>query len=285
MKCWSKRAEKRFIKCIVRFLERRTKENPSKSIGFFLEWGKSLVIGTNYFSDPSGNVLNIKYFRLRVFDSYWKEVEYPVVGQSRTGMTYDPLGSPRFFQCFRVKLLRSTDELKLDRKVELYDPLRKKFELSVDTTDVGTIVLFGLAEFLKDSVSGNDIEHDVVNEPDGSGIPDNADVSAIVDNASPISDDGVVEYLTHYDVRSSCLYLNSNFAGQFLDKSRKSYLLINETAIYWPCSIRWTGRSNFECYLTCGWKTFCKDNGLAAGDGIKFVIDDDKKNIIHVVKV
>jgi len=111
----------------------------------------------------------------------------------------------------------------------------------VDTTDVGTIVLFGLAEFLKyygfkkyfflhlsyvgknqfihkffspegveivycrDSVSGNDIEHDVVNEPDGSGIPDNADVSAIVDNASPISDDGVVEYLTHYDVRSSCL--------------------------------------------------------------------------------
>ena len=113
--------------------------------GFFLEWGKSLVIGTNYFCDPVGNVLNIKfdenlvaerkfrgvfqilgfynlrfmcymctlfcgdrYFRLRVFDSYWKEVEYPVVGESRTGMTYDPLGSPRFFQCFRVKLLRST---------------------------------------------------------------------------------------------------------------------------------------------------------------------------------
>jgi len=80
-------------------------------------------------------------------------------------------------------------------------------------------------------------------------------------------------------------YLNSNFAGQFLDKSRKSYLLTNETVIYWPCSIRWTRRSNFECYLTCGWKTFCKDNGLTAGDGIKFVIDDDKKNIIHVVKV
>ena len=80
-------------------------------------------------------------------------------------------------------------------------------------------------------------------------------------------------------------YLNSNFAGQFLDKSHKNYLLTNETGIYWPCSIRWTGRSNFECYLTCGWKTFCKDNALAAGDGIKFVIDNDKKNIIHVVKV
>ena len=103
---------------------------------FFLEWGKSLVIGMNYFSDPAGNVLNIKfdenlvaerkfrcvfhllgfynlrcmcyvctlfygdrYFRLRVFDSYWKEVEYLMVSQSRTGMTYDPFGSPRFFQC------------------------------------------------------------------------------------------------------------------------------------------------------------------------------------------
>ena len=112
--------------------------------GFFLEWGKSLVIGTNYFSDPGGNVLNIKfdenlvaerkfrgvsqilgfynlqcmcyvctlfcgdrYFRLRLFDSYWKEIEYPMVGQSRSAMTYDPFGSPRFFQCFRVKLLRS----------------------------------------------------------------------------------------------------------------------------------------------------------------------------------
>jgi len=29
--------------------------------GFFLEWGKSLVIGTNYFSDPAGNVLNLKF--------------------------------------------------------------------------------------------------------------------------------------------------------------------------------------------------------------------------------
>jgi len=43
----------------------------------------------------------------------------------------------------------SQDELKLDRKVELYDPVRKKFELFVDTTDVGNILLFGLAEFMK----------------------------------------------------------------------------------------------------------------------------------------
>jgi len=134
----------------------------------------------------------------------------------------------------------SQDDLKLDRKVELYDPLRKKFELSVDTTDVGTIVLFGLAEFLKyygfkkcfflhlsyvgknqfihkifslerveivycrDSVSGNDIQHAAINEPDGNCIPDNAGVSPIADNASPITD-GVVKYLTRYDVRSSCL--------------------------------------------------------------------------------
>jgi len=43
----------------------------------------------------------------------------------------------------------SQDELEIDRKVELYDPVRKKFELSVDTTDVGNIVLFGLAKFMK----------------------------------------------------------------------------------------------------------------------------------------
>jgi len=112
--------------------------------GFFLEWGKSLVIGTNYFSDPGRNVLNIefdenlvverkfcgvtqilgfynlhdmgyvctlfcgdRYFRLRLFDLYWKEIEYHVVGQSRSTMGYDPFGLSRYFQCFRVKLLRS----------------------------------------------------------------------------------------------------------------------------------------------------------------------------------
>jgi len=134
----------------------------------------------------------------------------------------------------------SEDDLKLDRKVELYDPLRKKFELPVDTTDVGTIVLFSLAEFLKyygfkkyfflhlsyvgknqfipkifssegveivycrDSVTGNDIQHAAVNEPDASCILDNVGVSPIADNASLISD-GVVKYLTRYDLRSSCL--------------------------------------------------------------------------------
>ncbi|QCD93265.1 hypothetical protein DEO72_LG5g1337 [Vigna unguiculata] len=166
---------------------------------------------------------------------------------------------PNEFQMF------SQDELKLDRKVELYDPVRKKFELFVDTTDVGNILLFGLAEFMKyyrDFVSGNDIEHGLVNESVVSGILDNADFSVIPDNVSHISDDRLT----------------------VLDKSRKRYLLTNETAIYWPCSIRWTGRSNFECYLVCGWKTFYKGNGLATSDGIKFVIDDDKKNTIHVVK-
>ena len=29
--------------------------------GFFLQWGKSSVIDTNYFSDPEGNVLNIEF--------------------------------------------------------------------------------------------------------------------------------------------------------------------------------------------------------------------------------
>jgi len=157
----------------------------------------------------------------------------------------------------------------------------------VDTTNVGNIVLFGLAEFMKyygfkncfflhlsyigknqfihkifspegvemvycrDSVSGNDIEHGVVNEHVVSGIPDNVGVSAIPDNASHISDDGLVKYLTHYDVRISCLV----------------YFMF--MAVYF---------SELYCYGI-------DDDGSAAGDDIKFVIDDDKKNIIHVVKV
>jgi len=59
--------------------------------------------------------------------------------------------------------------------------------------------------YCRDFVSGNDIEHGLVNESVVSGILDNADFSVIPDNVSHISDDRLVKYLTHYDVRSSCL--------------------------------------------------------------------------------
>jgi len=36
--------------------------------------------------------------------------------------------------------------------------------------------------------------------------------------------------------------------------------------------------------LTCGWKKFCKENGLAAGDRIRFVVEDEEKGVIHILK-
>ncbi|QCE06076.1 hypothetical protein DEO72_LG9g1085 [Vigna unguiculata] len=79
------------------------------------------------------------------------------------------------------------------------------------------------------------------------------DVDAIIDDVV-ISDDfhkcqdGLVKKLTEYDVQTSSLYLHSNFATQFWVKGRKR---------------------------------FYKDNILATGDAIKFIIDNGHKNVIH----
>jgi len=98
-------------------------------------------MGTNYFLDPRGNVLNIefeenlmavrkfhasddivtfydiydiafvctlycgdRYFGFRVFDIDWNEIEYPLVEPSVSGLRSSFSCSPRFFQSFRVKL-------------------------------------------------------------------------------------------------------------------------------------------------------------------------------------
>jgi len=100
-------------------------------------------MGTNFFSDPKGNVINIefeetlrtqrqfcaveqvmwfyelndvyyvcslycgdRYFRIRVFDRDWNEVVYP--GRRNNGLARDPLSSVRFFQAFRVQFIPNT---------------------------------------------------------------------------------------------------------------------------------------------------------------------------------
>jgi len=55
--------------------------------------------------------------------------------------------------------------------------------------------------------------------------------------------------------------------------------------MYWPCSIRWSGRTPNECYLSSGWKTFVKDNLLVEGDSIKLAVDREYGKIIHVTKL
>jgi len=111
--------------------------------GFYEQWGKLLLMGTNFFSDPKGNVINIEfkeallaqrqilvvqkilcfynlndvyyvstlywgdcYFRIRVFDLDWMEVEYP--GKRKNSLACNPLSSIRFFQAFRVQFIPAT---------------------------------------------------------------------------------------------------------------------------------------------------------------------------------
>ncbi|QCD99152.1 hypothetical protein DEO72_LG7g433 [Vigna unguiculata] len=111
------------------------------------------------------------------------------------------------------------------------------------------------------------------------------DTHTVVGNGLDNGNHNLTKKLTQYDVESSCLYLHSNFAKQFLDKDRKRYFITNETCRRWPCRIRWTGRTCYECYITCGWKRFCKDNLLVVGDIIQFRMDNEKKNVIRIVKV
>ena len=44
--------------------------------GFFLQWGKSLVMDTNYFFDPGGNIFNIEFeeMYLRMHYVLWRQL-------------------------------------------------------------------------------------------------------------------------------------------------------------------------------------------------------------------
>ena len=44
-----------------------------------------------------------RYFRLRVFDLDWNEIQHPLGGDSTNAFRSYPLSSPRFFQAFKVK--------------------------------------------------------------------------------------------------------------------------------------------------------------------------------------
>ena len=100
-------------------------------------------MGTNFFNDSKGNVINIefeqtllpqrqfraveqlmwfyelndvyyvcslycvdRYFRIRLFDLDWNEVVYP--SRRNNGLACDPLSSIRFFQAFRVQFIPNT---------------------------------------------------------------------------------------------------------------------------------------------------------------------------------
>jgi len=43
--------------------------------------------------------------------------------------------------------------------------------------------------------------------------------------------------------------LESEFVAKDFVKKRTRYLLVNAEGDCWPCTIRWSGRRNKECYL------------------------------------
>ncbi|QCE10715.1 hypothetical protein DEO72_LG10g1946 [Vigna unguiculata] len=248
-----------------------------------------------------------RYFRIRLFDLDWTEFEYP--GKAKNSLRCNPLSSIRFFQAFRVQFIPTMmliivpdyfqifcqDKLAFNYAVKLYDPLSKMFEIYVDTDESLRMVLFGFSMYipyygltgscyLHLNYVGNNVFLHRIFSAEGVEMDYNRDSGNAANNQVPVAAPDFEKVLSNYDVKASSLYLNSKFAKECLIKGRKSYTLTNGQSQFWDCKIRWTGRSSYECYLTCGWKKFCKENGLAAGDRIRFVVEDEENSVIHILK-
>jgi len=79
--------------------------------------------------------------------------------------------------------------------------------------------------------------------------------------------------------------LDSEFVGKALVKHNKRYVLVNAEGVHWPCKIRWSGRNNSQCYLTCEWKDFCNENGFKEDTIIQLGVDKDLSMYIHVIEI
>ncbi|QCD83103.1 hypothetical protein DEO72_LG2g3446 [Vigna unguiculata] len=222
-----------------------------------VEWGKKLVIGTNYFTDPMGNVLNLefednlikkgifripyhfeefyeledlhyictlfcgdRYFRIRIFDTNWTEIEYPGLGNSY--IAEEDLVWSRFMSSFRVKLCPIESMICLDAYFHLFwekkviygeemqfiDPCYNTFKFKFDVKENGTTVFRGEGMEINYSTNG-------------------ACCSRSGNIGSDVADPGA-----DYDVGASSLYLNASFVGTALSRSKKEYILSNGNGMY-----------------------------------------------------
>ncbi|QCD96961.1 hypothetical protein DEO72_LG6g1671 [Vigna unguiculata] len=191
---------------------------------------------------------------------------------------------------------KEMDKISFNHPVKLYDPLGKKFEIFVDTDEGGRMVLFGFCQyvayygfvspcFLHLNYVGNNVFVHRIFLVEGVEIDYSRDLQAGGSNQLEVGSVDCEKILSSYDVRSSSLYLDSKFVKEGLVKGRKNYVLTNGHAQFWNCKIRWTCRSSFECYLTCGWKKYCQENGLVAGDRVRFMVQTDQSNVIQILKI
>ncbi|QCE06422.1 hypothetical protein DEO72_LG9g1434 [Vigna unguiculata] len=292
--------------------------------GFMVEWGKKLVIGTNYFTDPMGNVMNLefdddlirkgifrvpyhfedfyeldelhyictlfcgdRYFRIRIFDTNWTEIEYPGLGNSY--IAKEDLVWSKFLSSFRVKLCPTESMICLDayfhlfwekkviygEKMQFIDPCYKTFKFKFDVKANGTTVFRGgIGKMFKlFSLEGMEIDYS------RNGVSCSGSGNVGSDVADPGADYSLVKCLTDYD------YLNASFVGSALSRSKKEYILSNGNGNSWECSIRWAARSKSECYLGSGCKRFVSENNLCVGDSIKLEVQKDDDRTIIIKKI
>ncbi|QCD96960.1 hypothetical protein DEO72_LG6g1670 [Vigna unguiculata] len=194
--------------------------------GFYEQWGKSLLLGTNFFNDPKGNVINIEFEQTLLPQRQFRAVEQLMWFYELNDVyyVYSLYCGDRYF---RIRIF-SVEGVEIDYK--------------------------------------RDFDH---------GGSNKVEVGAV----------DCEKILSPYDVRSSSLYRDAKFVKEGLVKGRKNYVLTNSHSQYWNCKIRWTGRSSFECYLTCGWKKYCKEKGLVVGDRVRFMVQTDQSNVIQILKI
>ncbi|QCE07117.1 hypothetical protein DEO72_LG9g2133 [Vigna unguiculata] len=264
---------------------------------------------------PAGGNL----FHFRVFDWDWTEINYPIPNQQTRFPK--PLRSVKFFTCFCVDFPLEQGSIIFDdafshfwgpifdssnpdmyQKVEMVDPVGKNYEVFIEGSYTGRIFA---RHGLEKMVTNYDLREDHVMRLNFIGdrkflfrifsLTGNEviySLDLIKDEPTINEEDGLerdfyyktTKNLTDYDVNSSSLYLDSEFASKALVKNRKNHELRNRNGGSWSCTVRWAKKRTHECFLSCGWKKFCAANGFQAGDVITFGVDINRSNIINVRK-
>ncbi|QCD83602.1 hypothetical protein DEO72_LG2g3948 [Vigna unguiculata] len=237
--------------------------------GFDEQWGKSLLMGTNFFSNPKGNVINIefeetllaqrqirvveqimwlyelndvyyvcslycgdRYFRIRVFDLDWNEVVYP--GRRNNGLACDPLSSVRFFQAFRVRFIPNTLLITLLNYFQIFCEHKVSFNDRVKWYDP----LSQKFEIYVDTDEGNYIFVHRIFSAEGVEIDYKRDLGNACNSQVQAGFGDYEKILSSYDVQSFSLYMDAKFVKECLVKGRKTYVLTNGQSQYWNCKIR-----------------------------------------------
>ena len=90
------------------------------------------------------------------------------------------------------------------------------------------------------------------------------------------------DFLTHFKLIFQ--YLDSQFAARALVKNKENHELRNSNGCSWSCTVRWAKKRTYECFLSCGCKSLCAENGFKAGDVITFGVDKMRSPTINVRK-